>query len=208
MMDLGGAAQMLLFEEAVTSLCPRQALWVHQGGCCAGCGIPIPPTARASRSLNGQMISGLVCGTCSRKRVVLPGGGPVNTVGPLLRLRLRQGPVSAFPKTVTNADVDSLCAGQFDQFLRPTHALWVYQDGWCALSDPKAPHTTVRPVLDHDHRTDLVRGMLCPSHNSQEGKGGRHADIGRLRAYQRRPPAQDCVATRGLTYRYLTTWAR
>ena len=46
-------------------------------------------------------------------------------------------------------------------------ALWVWQAGRCAICGG----TDVELVLDHDHETGLIRGLLCYSCNGAEGRG-------------------------------------
>jgi hypothetical protein len=61
------------------------------------------------------------------------------------------------------------------------------QDGKCA-----ACRRAVRLVADHDHRTGLLRGMLCQSDNRKEGVGGSllmSGDYPTIDAYLADPPA-------------------
>lgn len=59
-------------------------------------------------------------------------------------------------------------------------ALRDWHDGRCAVCGYRAP----RLVVDHDHDTGLVRGMLCRGCNSAEPH-----DDGLFRKYRERPPA-------------------
>jgi hypothetical protein len=54
-------------------------------------------------------------------------------------------------------------------------------------------------ILDHDHRTALVRGYVCRSCNAQEGK----SDGGVYRKYRERNPA----SILGLSIRYYSSFA-
>lgn len=58
-----------------------------------------------------------------------------------------------------------------------------WQDERCALCG----RSTVRrgEVVDHDHATALVRGLLCRGCNAQEG----HSDDALFEQYRERPPA-------------------
>jgi Recombination endonuclease VII len=57
------------------------------------------------------------------------------------------------------------------------------QDGKCAVC---GEHTEFL-LVDHDHATGLVRGLLCLACNSREGRpGGNYLDI---EAYRASPPA-------------------
>lgn len=72
--------------------------------------------------------------------------------------------------------------------------MWAAQGGRCAVCH-KVPRT--RPVVDHDHRTGLVRGLLCNYCNHQVI--GRHRDpelFTRAAEYLRRPPALTVVGER------------
>lgn len=72
----------------------------------------------------------------------------------------------------------------------PLRALRVHQAGVCALCE----RVGKRLVVDHDHVTKLVRGLLCVRCNTSEG----HEDYPWVRAYRANPPA---VAI-GLVVRY------
>lgn len=46
--------------------------------------------------------------------------------------------------------------------------LWTTQEGKCALCDVRFDRIK-RPVVDHDHETGLVRGLLCTNCNLRLG---------------------------------------
>lgn len=86
--------------------------------------------------------------------------------------------------------------GGFDAYcprcatIDPLEALRDHQDGHCAICE-----RTGRPlVVDHDHETGLVRGLLCARCNADEGVH----DFPWLRAYRAHPPA----AALGLEIQY------
>lgn len=63
----------------------------------------------------------------------------------------------------------------------PLEPLRRHQDGRCAICQQ------VRPlVVDHDHATGLVRGLLCLGCNNVEGSG---VDYPWMVAYRKNPPA-------------------
>lgn len=62
----------------------------------------------------------------------------------------------------------------------PLEPLRVYQDGKCAICEEVKDL-----VVDHDHETGLVRGLLCSRCNTTEG----FKDWPWLRAYRADPPA-------------------
>lgn len=65
--------------------------------------------------------------------------------------------------------------------LSATAAIRAWQDGACAACGA----VRIRLLVDHDHRTGLIRGLLCPSCNTAEGVGNSPT----LAAYRERPPA-------------------
>jgi hypothetical protein len=74
----------------------------------------------------------------------------------------------------------------------PLKALRKYQAGRCAIC-----RRNVELVVDHDHATGLVRGLLCISCNNAEGKA--HArDLPGFTAYRMAPP----VVAAELSVRY------
>lgn len=46
----------------------------------------------------------------------------------------------------------------------------VLQDGRCAICEARFVDVGGHPCLDHDHKTGLVRGVLCLNCNGMEGK--------------------------------------
>lgn len=62
----------------------------------------------------------------------------------------------------------------------PLESLRAYQGGLCAICEEVKPL-----VVDHDHDTMLVRGLLCSRCNTSEGA----SDYPWLRAYRVNPPA-------------------
>lgn len=56
----------------------------------------------------------------------------------------------------------------------PLKALRVHQAGVCALCE----RVGKRLVVDHDHVTKLVRGLLCVRCNTSEGPRGLPVDSG------------------------------
>lgn len=71
-----------------------------------------------------------------------------------------------------------------------------WQAGRCAV----CAYALGELVTDHDHRTGLVRGLLCRSCNTREGMGAN----GPIARYRERPPA----AILGLTIRYFDPYLR
>lgn len=190
---------------------PRDQLRVVQNGRCAECQVPLASAERAYWDLNGTRLAALVCPACSQRRPVLAGPAPVMTVSPLLRLRLTRGPHLDFPRTITDSDRGVLVHGRWDDLRRPTHALWIAQGGRCAMSSMTRGdrgHDMTSPVLDHDHTTGLIRGLLCQSCNCIEGKGARRRAVSAWAAYRLHPPAQILIATHGMHYEDLTRWDR
>lgn len=66
------------------------------------------------------------------------------------------------------------------RYIDPLEALRAHQGGKCALCEQIKPL-----VVDHDHETKLVRGLLCYRCNTSEGA----SDYPWLRAYRANPPA-------------------
>lgn len=72
----------------------------------------------------------------------------------------------------------------------PLQTLRDHQAGICAGCERDDKEL----VVDHDHKTGLVRGLLCNSCNIAEGRGGRPW----IQAYRDSPPAAEI----GLSVRY------
>ena len=68
--------------------------------------------------------------------------------------------------------------------------LYAWQDARCAACGLRW-----RLHVDHEHKTDAVRGLLCPGCNAREPKAG---DVPLWVAYRLRPP----TAMLGLRARY------
>lgn len=71
----------------------------------------------------------------------------------------------------------------------PLSALREFQGGKCAVCEDEKPL-----VVDHDHKTGLVRGLLCVRCNTTEGS----KEWPWLRAYRENPPAVQL----GVTVKY------
>lgn len=199
--------QLLLFDDELAGHDPRFALWLHQRGVCPVCDRDVDfASVRARRDLLGTRISAMVCSGCSRRPPPPGMPMPVITAGSLLRLRLTQGPALVRAQGVTSSARAAVAAHDWDFFRNAEDALWAFQGGRCPLHAVGTPSCKSAPRLDHHHKTGMVRGLLGGSCNSLEGKGGRHADPGMLRAYRADPPAQQFIGTRGLSYRYMRTW--
>ncbi len=195
---------------------PRDELRRFQDGACAACGRGLARRSYFHRDLGGLRVAGLVCMACATAKAPVA-DPPVLRVDPLLRLRLTFGTTASAPRGVDRALLAALDRGDWDAFASPLHALYVQQGGRCALHRPGKPtrercssggHDQLLYV-DHDHATGLARALLCPPCNSREGWGcGSPAHIAATQALRTDPPAQRCPATAGLTYRWLTGWAR
>lgn len=69
--------------------------------------------------------------------------------------------------------------------------------GWACPPCGRSFTMKRRPCVDHDHRTGLVRGLLCPGCNL--ALGYLHEDVGwltRAATYLSHPPAEACFDTR------------
>lgn len=84
--------------------------------------------------------------------------------------------------------------GEAPPHLSATQALRRWQDGACAMCSARPK----RLLVDHCHRSGLVRGLLCTSCNAAEGLGG--APV--FAAYRERPPA----AMLGVEEQYGSAW--
>lgn len=62
-------------------------------------------------------------------------------------------------------DVALNLAARAGDLPRAVNALYVWQDGMCAICG-----IAEYDVVDHDHQTGLVRGLLCAGCNSAEGR--------------------------------------
>lgn len=65
------------------------------------------------------------------------------------------------------------------------HGLWLEQGGACPLCERLFDGDTRRPVVDHDHTTGVVRGLLCQNCNLRLGhfEQFRGADLARDARY-------------------------
>jgi hypothetical protein len=196
---------------------PRAELRAWQNGRCAGCGRRLAHRAYFHRDSNGLRVAALVCMHCASTRAPVP-DPPIHRVSPLLRLRLTHGTTASIPRRDPALLQDALQAEDWDRFASPLHALWVAQDGRCALHHPGKPARERCSAggwnqvlyVDHDHAGPRhVRSLLCPPCNSREGWNSGSALHRRLVDRLRHdPPARRCPATAGLTYRWVTGWAR
>jgi hypothetical protein len=84
--------------------------------------------------------------------------------------------------------------GKVPPHLSATEALRRWQGGACAMCSASRG----RLLVDHCHRTGLVRGLLCSSCNTAEGLGSSPA----FAAYRERPPA----AMLGVAEQYGALW--
>jgi hypothetical protein len=71
--------------------------------------------------------------------------------------------------------------GEVPPYLSATQALRRWQAGACAMCSARPE----RLLVDHCHRTGLVRGLLCTSCNTAEGLQSAPSFV----AYRERPPA-------------------
>jgi len=84
--------------------------------------------------------------------------------------------------------------GELPSHLTATGALRRWQAGACAMCSA----TRSRLLVDHDHGTGLIRGLLCASCNTAEGLQSAPVFI----AYRERPPA----VMLGVTEQYGSAW--
>lgn len=84
--------------------------------------------------------------------------------------------------------------GKMPSHLTATEALRRWQAGACAMCSASRG----RLLVDHCHRTGLVRGLLCTSCNTAEGMNSAPSFV----AYRERPPA----AMLGVVERYGSAW--
>ena len=85
-------------------------------------------------------------------------------------------------------------AGRVPSHLSATQALRLWQAGSCAMCSAHSE----RLLVDHCHRSGLVRGLLCTSCNTAEGLQG--APL--FAAYRERPPA----VMLGIEEQYGSAW--
>lgn len=84
--------------------------------------------------------------------------------------------------------------GDVPPYLSATQALRRWQDGACAMCSA-LPN---RLLVDHCHRSGLIRGLLCTSCNTAEGL----QDAPSFAAYRSRPPA----VLLGMEEQYGSAW--
>lgn len=71
-------------------------------------------------------------------------------------------------------------------------ALLKRQGGTCAIKGCRANGRTKRLAVDHDHRTGIIRGLLCGPHNRLIGQFNDDPDLLQSFAdYIRNPPSYD-----------------
>ena len=74
--------------------------------------------------------------------------------------------------------------------------IWVYQGKQCPVCK-RAPKEGRRPVVDHDHKTGEIRGLLCSHCNQRVIGRGRDAGIfAAAAAYLECPPARSALGER------------
>lgn len=90
-----------------------------------------------------------------------------------------------------------------DKYLKRTYgisldeyeAILTHQGGGCAVCQRQG--VTRALAVDHDHKTGLVRGILCPRHNSGLQKFSDNPDhLAAATIYLVEPPAQAIVGAR------------
>lgn len=86
--------------------------------------------------------------------------------------------------------------GEVPSYLSATEALRRWQAGACAMCSASRG----RLLVDHCHRTGLVRGLLCTSCNTAEGMHSAPSFV----AYRKRPPA----VMLGVEEQYGSPWDR
>jgi hypothetical protein len=97
---------------------------------------------------------------------------------------------------------DKLWSPELEEHLRANWdglaALYEWQDDRCAVCGTKRGSL----MVDHDHETALVRGLLCGTCNTREGMGRQ----GAFAAYRQNPPAA-ILGVREVYYSPLTGYA-
>ena len=68
-------------------------------------------------------------------------------------------------------------------------ALWEHQGGTCALCDKTLTRRSGGHAIDHDHVTDVVRGLLCVPCNGFVVAAFEHKLFERVTSYLQAPPA-------------------
>jgi hypothetical protein len=77
--------------------------------------------------------------------------------------------------------------------------LWDWHKGRCAICGRRRDDNRFL-VTDHDHETELIRGLLCRSCNTLEGGGDSREN--EFTRYRERPPAVIC----GVRLVYIDPW--
>jgi len=199
--------QFTLFPVSTLLPDPRDELCAFQQWRCDACGQPLTTSSHPSKESSGRRITGWVCHGCAlaRRARTVPA---VERATPLLRLRLTRGPRPTGSTKVLMRHRQALASEDWNQFPSLQHALWTRQGGRCALWSYNPPAEemacTNTLVIDYDRDTGLIRGLLCRTCNSTEGKGGTDHPLAQTwHDYKTDLDVQAFLPVRGVTYEYL-----